>query len=274
VADKSEQLILNALTRAAASGSPLPWHGSKPAGLFASSSAGKQAAQRCRDECWLTTVPVGRSIEDNPAGGTAVKTKAGAERCTLTEKGLSYLFGQVSPRQVLEEIIHELRSQSEQLSQMTTQVRKVDAGLDSFRSRAESVLEMVRTRHSEAVAGLANGQPAVMNSLFQQFFEIEKTTKPPQTTSPKEAEAAVMACLAKWNTPNATEDCPLPELYRQANAAIAAWSIGQFHDLLRRLQETNRIYLHPWTGPLYEMPQPPFALLVGHEVAYYASVRN
>jgi len=30
----------------------------------------------------------------------------------------------------------------------------------------------------------------------------------------------------------------------------------------------------PWTGPLYDLPEPHFALLVGHEVAYYASSRR
>ena len=51
-------------------------------------------------------------------------------------------------------------------------------------------------------------------------------------------------------------------------------TIGQFHDSLRRLHEMEKIYLHPWTGPLYEIPEPACALLVGHEVAYYASVRG
>ena len=43
---------------------------------------------------------------------------------------------------------------------------------------------------------------------------------------------------------------------------------------LRRLHAEERIYLHPWTGPLCELPQPPLALLVGHEIAYYASARG
>jgi hypothetical protein len=50
-------------------------------------------------------------------------------------------------------------------------------------------------------------------------------------------------------------------------------TIGQFHDGLRRLHDGATIYLHPWTGPLYELPEPRFALLVGHEIAYYASSR-
>ena len=45
-------------------------------------------------------------------------------------------------------------------------------------------------------------------------------------------------------------------------------------DGLRKLHQQEQIYLHPWTGPLYDLPEPALALLVGHEVAYYASRRE
>ena len=38
--------------------------------------------------------------------------------------------------------------------------------------------------------------------------------------------------------------------------------------------DLGKIYLHPWTGPLYDIPEPPYALLIGHEIAYYASIRK
>ena len=50
-------------------------------------------------------------------------------------------------------------------------------------------------------------------------------------------------------------------------------TIGRFHDTLRQLHEEEKVYLHPWSGPLYEIPEPPYAVLIGHEVAYYASIR-
>jgi hypothetical protein len=75
--------------------------------------------------------------------------------------------------------------------------------------------------------------------------------------------------LTDWSA-TAGEDCPLPELYRRA----AAQSIGAFHDAIRRLHDRGAVYLHPWTGPLYALPEPAFALLVGHGVAYYASPRR
>ena len=51
-------------------------------------------------------------------------------------------------------------------------------------------------------------------------------------------------------------------------------TIGEFQDALRRLHDLGKIYLHPWTGPLYDIPEPSYALLVGHEIAYYASIRK
>lgn len=83
-------------------------------------------------------------------------------------------------------------------------------------------------------------------------------------------ENAVLDCLYNWAERLA--DCPLPELYRVLPAST--WTIGAFHDVLRALLQQQRIWLHPWTGPLSEIPEPALALLVGHEVAYYASLRR
>ena len=71
----------------------------------------------------------------------------------------------------------------------------------------------------------------------------------------------------------ALNDCPLPTLYEIARRADGDVTLGQFHDGLRDLLERGQIYLHPWTGPLYDLPEPSLALLVGHEIVYYASLR-
>jgi hypothetical protein len=61
---------------------------------------------------------------------------------------------------------------------------------------------------------------------------------------------------------------------RRLRSAHSSLTIGQFHDGLRELHNREQVYLHPWTGPLYELPEPAYALLIGHEVAYYASERK
>lgn len=91
----------------------------------------------------------------------------------------------------------------------------------------------------------------------------------PKLTPPQ----ALRDTLTRWHATGALGDCPLPELYRRLRADFPRLTIGRFHDELRRAHTTGVIYLHPWTGPLYELPEPTLALLVGHEIAYYASLR-
>jgi hypothetical protein len=83
----------------------------------------------------------------------------------------------------------------------------------------------------------------------------------------------VKARLAEWHAAaGSSQDCPLPDLYRKLESKNEV-SVGLFHDALRQLHDDHQVYLHPWTGPLYALPEPAFALLIGHEIAYYASIR-
>ena len=113
---------------------------------------------------------------------------------------------------------------------------------------------------------------------------VERALREPSPTGQQAATARsngvpegwlleALDCLKAWHVTHASGDCPLPELFRRARAASPSLTIGAFHDGLRRLHQQQQIYLHPWTGPLYELPEPALALLVGHEIAYYASSR-
>jgi hypothetical protein len=84
----------------------------------------------------------------------------------------------------------------------------------------------------------------------------------------------VLNYLRQWHAQKVQEDCPLPELYREVCRHAPELTPGQFHDGLRELHAQERIYLHPWTGPLYELPEPELALLSGHAVAFYASLQE
>jgi hypothetical protein len=81
---------------------------------------------------------------------------------------------------------------------------------------------------------------------------------------------AVRAHLASRTEPT---DCPLPDLFR-ALALNSALTIGEFHDCLRELHADGKVTLSAWTGPLYALPEPQYALLIGHGIAYYASLRG
>jgi hypothetical protein len=240
LADKTTQLMLEALHRAAASPEGLPLHGGKTGpGLFPTTGPARLAAQRCKDEDYL------RVVRAEPRG------KGPAEVCTLTEKGLAFLLAQASPKQVLEDLVRALELRHGQVAEFVTVVRQWQAGLDAFRGVAEKALLHLHQPGANGTAG------------------------PPLAESGADAwPAEALAYLAQRQTAGASEDCPLPELFRQVQRAAPSLTIGQFHDGLRRLQEGGQVYLHPWTGPLYDLPEPAFALLVGHEIAYYASLRS
>jgi hypothetical protein len=268
VADKSSQIVLAALSQAAAHADGLPLHGSKAhPGLFPATALGKQAAQRCRDEGFLHPLAEGAPADSPPAG-----KKPGQEPWTLTDKGMAYLLNQVSPRHVLEDFVRALETRRAPISDLLVAARTMQATLESLKSNAEKVLHLFPTTG-------ANGSPAggSLNALFTQFLKETRQATPADPAPSAEAPPPcgdLLEPLARWqSTSGAAEDCPLPELFRQVQANTPSLSIGVFHDELRRLHDAGRIYLHPWTGPLYELPEPPYALLVGHEIAYYASLR-
>jgi hypothetical protein len=239
VADRSSALLISALTRAAAEAGGAPLHGGKNnPGLFPSTALGKQAAQRCRDEGYLSPV------EESPGR---------APVCVLTDKGMRYLLGQASPRQVLDDCVRILQEREGQLAQLLGCARQMQAGMESLRGTIAGVV--------------ARLDPPVgdLKTLFAEFRQAS-AAGPEGDLGP-----AVLAVLDRWAASGAQDDCPLPELHRQA---CPGRTIGALHDALRGLRSAGEVWLHPWTGPLYEIPEPSFAMLVGHEVSYYASRRK
>jgi hypothetical protein len=235
LADKSTLLVLEALGRAAAEPDGLPLHGGKSGpGLFAATSAAKLAAQRCMDDGLL------RAIR------TETRARTVTEICAITEKGLAYLLAQVSPKRVLEDLVRTLDARKIQIAQLIETAQRMQQGLEALRAVAEKAFAQVATPDGPAS---------------------------PSKNGSHDWPSAALAFLARWQENGPPGDCPLPELYQQARQAEPRLTIGQFHDGVRRLHEAQRVYLHPWTGPLHELPEPAYALLVGHEIAYYASIR-
>jgi hypothetical protein len=241
MADKSTQLILDALSRAVHDPDGVPLHGNKNTeGLFAATAAAKQAAQRCKDEGFLRVA------------GSDGNGRAAQELCAITEKGLAYLLSEANPKHVLEDFVRVLEARQTQVETLAQNTQRMQAGLESLKTAAQGILKQLHAN-----------QP--------QTLPCDKTSANGNGTAPW--QSAAVDKLAHWHANTTAEDCPLPELYRHARLHHTSLTIGEFHDGLRQLHAQERIYLHPWTGPLYAMPDPPLALLIGHEIAYYASLR-
>ena len=78
--------------------------------------------------------------------------------------------------------------------------------------------------------------------------------------------------MKEWSDSGRAGDCQLYYLYQQLSPLCPGITPGAFHDALRNLRQKKLIELHPWTGPLYEIPKPELALMAGHEIACYASL--
>src|SRR5947207_2786399 len=84
-----------------------------------------RAAQRCKDEALVKVVR------------TQTRGKAVQEVCAITEKGLAYLLSQVSPRQILEDLVRAVESRRAQLSELVEAARQTHDSLSAFRALAE-----------------------------------------------------------------------------------------------------------------------------------------
>ncbi len=169
------------------------------------------------------------------------KGKTTTEYFGLSEPGLGHLLAETSSKPVLTALLEAVQRCQGRIHEWIESVQKSQQILDALRNQIFRVLE-----HLEQPGALAKPGKNVADVL--------------------------LARLAEWQSAGKLGDCPMPELFHAARP-YAQFTTGQFHDALRQLHEKEKVYLHPWSGPLYELPQPELSLLVGHEIAYYVSLR-
>jgi DNA-binding PadR family transcriptional regulator len=265
VADKLTQQITDALSKAAADPAGLPLYaGKSEVGLFPATA--KPAAQKCLADGLVKAV------------GTETKGKTARERYALTEAGWERLLDAVNPKQVLEDFVRVLEARQGEVGELLTTARRMADSLQRLKDAAARVLpRVIATRIDDTISLNAESseRSAGAASRLRGLNGVHHMNGTAVLADPAaDLAAGVLARLADWaSSANAGEDCPLPELYRALSVLDPAPSIGAFHDVLRKLHAAGTVYLHPWTGPLYALPEPALALLVGHNVAYYASPR-
>jgi hypothetical protein len=257
VADKLTQQILDALTRAAAHPGGQPLYASKTeAGLFPNTSAAKAAVNKCVADGFV------RLVAADPTKG-----RPGRELYALSDAGWEYLLAQVNPKQVLEDFVRVLEDRRGEVGELLATARHMADSLQGLKDAVSRVLPAVTAarvtrepaRHADlAGPGCDRGAVPVAPAARQEVAEVDLAP-------------LVLARLADWSE---ATDCTLPELYRSLSVLDPAPTIGAFHDCLRTLFAAGAISLPAWTGPLYAMPEPAFAMMNGHGIAYYASLRQ
>ena len=181
--------------------------------------------------------PVARRAVDDGLLRVQPNCQPGREVAVITPKGLQFLLDEANPKAILDDFVRLLERREQQIQDLQQSTRQ----------------------WSEEVAAMKS----VVTRIAPKLRPIS------------DVAAAILTRLNDWAaSAPAGPDCPLPELYRSLTVRTDAPTIGGFHDCLRDLHGRGLIYLHPWTGPLYSLPEPTFALLVGHEVAYYVSLRK
>ncbi len=122
----------------------------------------------------------------------------------INDAGFAMLLERTSPRQVLEDCVRALEARQEQLDDLKSTVNGMFGSLDGLRATIEQTLPTMRGPKSLVVTD-------------------------------HQSDRAIVDALGRWQA-DAGEDCPLPELYRQAELVEPNLSIGTFHFDVRRLQ--------------------------------------
>ncbi len=249
MADKPTQMLLDALSAAAADPAGLPLYKSKSEpGLFPATAAGKPLAQKALADGLFALIP-------------ATGLRPGRETAAATPKGLDTLAAHASPKQVIEDFVRAVERREADVRHLAAETGRLADAFAGLKSTLAAILPRV-TADRASVNGHPPPESAGMPATAPVRAQVDLAGR-------------VLARLSDWAASAAAgQDCPLPDLFRSLSTLEEPPTIGTFHDCLRALADGRRVYLHPWTGPLYTLPEPEYALLSGHNVAYYASGRG
>jgi hypothetical protein len=261
VADKITQQITDALTKAAAHPGGLQLYaGKSEAGLFPNTAAAKPAAQKCLADQLVRVI-----CKDT-------KGKTQRDLYVLTDAGWEFLLAQVNPKQVLEDFVRVLEARQGEVGELLDTARRMADSLQGLKDAVARVLPtMSASRVQITNSRLSDSLPSRTLPVCPEPESIPTAVAVLDSANEVALTQAILTRLADWT---GATDCTLPELFRSLSLLEPQPTIGQFHDCLRKLFADGAISLTSWPGPLYAMPEPAYALLVGHGIAYYASLRE
>jgi len=136
----------------------------------------------------------------------------------------------------------------------------------------ENAATIIESPTEKSVINLANDDMAFYQSLEKVAGSIALKLGAPLSEEFSSPAKQIFILLKEWSDSGRAGDCQLYYLYQHLSPLCPGITPGAFHDALRNLRQKKLIELHPWTGPLYEIPKPELALMAGHEIACYASL--
>ena len=262
----TEDLIREALERALADPTPRKLHGTKanPGIFLSSSAAAKAAAQQCLQQALIAV-----------CGEQRTKSKV-VPLYGLAPAGIAYLLEHDPLQQLLaatQDAVERLVQTGADCQQTLTRVQQQAVRLQDVIQQAaarlqppdlEPMLAAVRTASSQGQGAErpgTDGQPASASAPT-----VERGASP---VSDARLADALQQHVQQHQRQSPMRLLDMPQLFRFARSREPALTLGQFHDLVRRLSDAGRIRLSPFTQAMYQLQEPECAMIVGREIMYY-----
>ena len=217
----------------------------RPGIFVGSSQVVKAAAALCVENGWLA-----------PTGEKQGKGKTAKDLYRITPAGIEYALQHSEALTLLRELLGASDALREALRSIQGKLDEASQGLNA----QNGVLGQLRERVS----------PPDLSAVLEAVAAVPAS---PVTVAHDNWLAAAVDFLRGYRRRNPQQRCPLPELYRHVSRSNSI-SIGRFHDGLRQLVREQRIALHPYTGPMYQLKDEQYALLLGQEIKFYADIKQ
>lgn len=252
-----DDLILQALQQAMADPAPRKLLGTKAnPGIFLGSGAPvKAASQRCLD--------LGMIQQCGEQKAASKKAKP-VPLYGIAPAGLAYLLEHDPAREVLA----AAQSGVENLSRLTAGCREALVQVQEHLARLGRVVQDAAARIEppdvqKMLAAVASGKasPAVGGATAAVASGGEALGR--------ELQSEMLRYVHEQRRESPLRPVELPQWYRFARSRHPALTLGQFHDLVRRMAEARQIRLSPFTQAMYQLSEPECAMIVGREVMYY-----
>jgi hypothetical protein len=248
-----DTLILEAMHRALVDPAAKKLHGTKanPGIFLASSAPAKTAAQRCLELGLLEQ----RGEQ---------KTRGKAEPLYgVTPAAIAYVLKH-SPEQ------QTLNAAREGIDRLAQTAAACQDALAQVHQQADLLRDVVQ----QATARLQPPDVKTLLANVQAARAASANLSPPAAAAAPNAPRPELAGellthLQQFKGQAPMRPMDLPQLLRFARSKQPALTVGQFHDVLRRLMAGGQIRLSPFTQAMYQLPEPECAMIVGREIMYY-----